>query len=1056
MGSLKEDSELHGLPVLLTVEEAGALLRIGRTKAYAMAKQWRATGGEAGLPVIDLGHVLRVPRRALEDMVVADFSDGAFDGRTDEAVEEPDEKLPATLANPESSRRRKRAPKDADQLDLFDSESRGDCGATADDRHAARRQAFRSQTVAHLRSKDSRKGRGQPLTVRVNSLKGVDAGRYYTERLPSYYLDGGEPPGRWWGQATDRLGLDGQVDPEAFLAVMAGQDPTTGVDLGRRYGEGSVRGYDATFSAPKSVSVLFAVGDDRVREQVSDAHDRAVESALGWIEDHAHTRLRQHGHMMHVDAGGLVVGLFRQHTSRRLDPQLHTHAVIANRVPAPDGRWLALDARSMMFDQRSVSAVYHAGLRAELTRRLGVEWEIPEHGIAEIAGIPKMVLTEFSRRTNDIERRLQDKLDRFQGDLGREPTAKEQWRLEREAVLDSRPAKPLHVSLDELHEEWRDRMLDLGYKPHGLVQRVIYRVRSLDGIDSQVTTALADTALLSLSEGQSSWRRPELVRELASAVPTTTAVGSMELTEVLDGLADTITADRCVDISRPIPSGVPLRRDGRPITEAAVGRTLTTRSILDEEEELLARAQHRTERVTSRFRPREIHFIEHLSPGQQEAVAAVAGDAGLELIVGPAGAGKTTMLAKAELNLALHGRKAFGVAPTAAAAEVLATEARMPADTLDKLLVEHAHPSRPPDPSFDLAAGTTVIVDEAATASTSKLASLFRLADQKDWRLVLVGDPRQFTAVGRGGMFAHLVDSHGAVELDQVHRFHHAWERGASLRLRTGDPASLAEYDKRGRIHGGTQTTMESELIDAWKAARGQGQSVALMANSTDTVARLNQLTQQSRIVTRELDINAPWLKVGGSLMFVGDEVFTRRNDRRLRTDRDLMVKNRDHWTITDIHRDGSITVTGSTGSIRLPGEYVTTDVELGYAQTSHASQGRTVDVALLLVDSPTDSRGVYTPMARGREANHAYVITEDNQTVLDVLGQAISRDWIDQPAIARRSQLDPHLARQPAQEGSGAEPEVDERMKQIHQALERGRARRRELERSRSLGLSL
>jgi conjugative relaxase-like TrwC/TraI family protein len=892
------------------------------------------------------------------------------------------------------------------------------------------------------------------VTVRVNSLKGTDAGRYYTERLPSYYLDEAEPPGRWWGKAADRLGLDGQVDSEAFLAVMAGRDPATREDLGRRYGEGSVRGYDATFSAPKSVSVLFAVGDDRVREQVSDAHDRAVESALGWIEDHAHTRLRQHGHIMHVDAGGLVVGTFRQHTSRRLDPQLHTHAVIANRVPAPDGRWLALDARSMMVDQRSVSAVYHAGLRAELTRRLGVEWETPEHGIAEIAGIPKTVLAEFSRRTSDIDRRLEVKLDRFREGLGREPTVSERWRLEREAVLDSRPAKSHDVSLGELHQDWRDRMLDLGYQPQRLVQRVLYRVRNLDGIDIHVTTALAATALRSLGEGQSSWRRCELVRELASALPTTTAVGSAELAEVLDGLADTITADRCLDIPRPVPSGVPLRRDGRPITEPAVDRTLTTRSILDEEEELLARAQHRTERQTSR--PRDIHFIEHLSPGQQEAVAAVLGDAGLELIVGPAGAGKTTMLAKARLNLALHDRQAFGVAPTAAAAEVLATETHMPADTLDKLLVEHGHPTRPPDPSFDLDAGTTVIVDEAATASTPKLAALFRLADQKDWRLVLVGDPRQFTAVGRGGMFAHLVDSHGAVELDQVHRFHHTWEREASLQLRTGDPASLAEYDKRGRIHGGTQTTMESELIDAWKAARGHGQSVALMANSTDTVARLNQLAQQSRIMSGELDINAPWRKAGGSLMFVGDEVVTRRNDRHLRTDRDLMVKNRDHWTITDIHRDGSITVTGSTGSIRLPGEYVSTDVELGYAQTSHASQGRTVDVALLLVDSPTDSRGVYTPMTRGREASHAYVVTEDNQTALDVLGQAISRDWIDQPAIARRNELDRHRARQPVQEGPVTEPEVDERMKQIQQALERGRARRQAVERSRSLGRGL
>jgi hypothetical protein len=168
------------------------------------------------------------------------------------------------------------------------------------------------------------------------------------------------------------------------------------------------------------------------------------------------------------------------------------------------------------------------------------------------------------------------------------------------------------------------------------------------------------------------------------------------------------------------------------------------------------------------------------------------------------------------------------------------------------------------------------------------------------------------------------------------------------------------------------------------------------------------------------------------------------------------MVKNRDTWTITGIHRDRSITVTGSTGRIRLPGEYVSTDVELGYAQTSHASQGRTVDVALLLVGSPTDGRGVYTPMTRGREANHAYVVTEDNQTALDVLGEAISRDWIDQAALARRDQLDPHQVRQPVHEGSGIEPEVDERMEQIHRALERGRARRRKLERSRSLGRSL
>ena len=366
-----------------------------------------------------------------------------------------------------------------------------------------------------------------------------------------------------------------------------------------------------------------------------------------------------------------------------------------------------------------------------------------------------------------------------------------------------------------------------------------------------------------------------------------------------------------------------------------------------------------------------------MSLGQAEAVAAVAGHRGLELIVGPAGAGKTTTLEAGVADLQAQGRSVFGVAPTAAAAEVLATETGMSADTLDKLLVEHRLAARPPDPVYDLAPGTTVIVDEAGAASTPKLAALARLADQHHWRVVLVGDPRQFSAVGRGGMFAHLVQSHGAVELDQVHRFRHHWEFQASLRLRTGNPDVLLEYDRRDRIHGGSQQQMEVEIIESWREARERGETVAPMANNTDTVTRLNQLAQQTRIDTGELDPGALRRQIRDGVAAVGDEVVTRRNDRRLRTDRGLMVKNRDHWTIIDIHRNGSITVTGRTGIIRLPADYVSRDLELGYAQTSHASQGRTVDVALLLVDTPADSRGVYTPMTRGRETNHAYVVTK-------------------------------------------------------------------------------
>lgn len=186
----------------------------------------------------------------------------------------------------------------------------------------------------------------------------------------------------------------------------------------------------------------------------------------------------------------------------------------------------------------------------------------------------------------------------------------------------------------------------------------------------------------------------------------------------------------------------------------------------------------------------------------------------------------------------------------------------------------------------------------------------------------------------------------------------------------------------------------------------------------------------------------------------MGDEVVTRRNNRCLHTDKGLMVKNRDHWTITAIHPDRSVTLIGRTGKVRLPVDYVAGNVELGYAQTSHASQGRTVDTALLLIDTPTDSRGVYTPMTRGRETNRAYVAVEDNQTALDVLTQAVTRDWIDQPAIARRAQLDPHRSRQLAPNGPGEEEEVDELVRHARQLIAERQQRRREVERTLGRGL--
>jgi conjugative relaxase-like TrwC/TraI family protein len=342
------------------------------------------------------------------------------------------------------------------------------------------------------------------MTVRVTTLKSPLAGAYYVEQLPSYYLDAGEPRGVWLGDGARMLGLAGEIDDETFLAVMAGLDPGRPErHLGRRYDEASVRGFDVTCSAPKSVSVLWTLGDDATRRAVVEAHDAAVVALAGWIEAHAHTRFRIGGEVAVVDAEGLVAAAFRQHTSRAADPQLHTHLVIVNRVRSPDRRWLALDARTIKHDQRTLSALYHAGIRAELTRRLGVCWEVPENGIAEVANVAEGLRVEFSRRSGDVQRRTDEKLDRFANAMAREPTPRERWQLEREAVLDSRPAKPKALDGAVLHHRWAEQTAALGLVPAEVVQAAVGQVPSGLGIDRSAAAMVVDRALTNTADGQS-------------------------------------------------------------------------------------------------------------------------------------------------------------------------------------------------------------------------------------------------------------------------------------------------------------------------------------------------------------------------------------------------------------------------------------------------------------------------------------------------------------------------------------------------------------------------
>ncbi len=666
---------------------------------------------------------------------------------------------------------------------------------------------------------------------------------------------------------------------------------------------------------------------------------------------------------------------------------------------------MALDARTIKVDQRTLSALYHAGLRAELTARIGVAWDVPVHGIAEIVDIPEVLRVEFSQRTGAVQRRVDEKLDRFTEAMGREPTVRERWQLEREAVLDSRPAKPKALDANLQHRRWADQTVTLGLDPVDVVAQAVGRPIPAQLIDRWSGTAIADQAMATITEGQSSWRPAELVRELAAAVPTATSLAAEQLVGWLDDVASGVAVSRCVDLSRSVPPGALLRRDGRPVTESAVDRALTTQAILDQEAGLLSWADRRTMTRGDRHPGAPTRSTHVLNPVQAEAAAAVAGWDDLVLVVGPAGTGKTTALTPAVEQLRADGRAVFGVAPSATAADVLTIETGVAADTVDKLLIEHRL-ARPADHRYDLPVGATVLVDEAGMIPTARLTELADLADVRGWRVVLVGDPLQFSAVGRGGMFGLLVDTFDSIELARVHRFTHTWERDATLRLRAGDPDITDTYQAHGRLHGGTPDTMERAAVGAWWSHRQAGETVAFLAPTNEVVDRLNHRCQQRRLQAGELDPNRHGLDLGAVQLYVGDEIATRRNDRHLVTDRGEMVRNRAQWTIVAIHPDHSLTATGRHGAVHLPARYVAEHVELAYATTATAAQGRTVDHSLLVVDGGCDVRNLYVAMSRGTTSKHAYLIVRGEETAADVFTRCLVSDWIDQPAHTRRAQL--------------------------------------------------
>jgi conjugative relaxase-like TrwC/TraI family protein len=760
----------------------------------------------------------------------------------------------------------------------------------------------------------------------------------------------------------------------------------------------AVSGFDATFSAPKSLSVWWALtGDDRLLE----AHDVAVTAALTHLERFGSTtRVRSNGGRLHPDTNGLTIATFRQTTSRADDPQIHTHAVISAKVQTPDGRWLALDARYLKRHQRMLGGLYQSVLRAELTHRCGVDWGPIVNGQAEIAGVPNELLDVFSKRSVAISAAMVTKLDEFRQREGREPSRYERAALEREASADTRSRKSGHGAAD-LATRWQTEAADIGWT-----------VGHLDGAIEQAASNATPVGRVTVADvvgvvsaQQSSWGRPDVVRAICDGQRPVSQLSGHRWAAVIERAADTVL-DHCVDLD---PPGDTARResDGRSVWIEPTAPRFTSETTLAQEEHIVTWAMDAQADPPTSSTTVDRTGLDGL---QGDAAAAVAGHDRLVLVVGPAGAGKTRMLAAAAHDMWAHGREVYGVAPTARAARTVERDTGIRTDTAAKLLHEWQRTDRPPLPEYQLGPGATVVVDEAGMLTTPALDQLVTLAESNQWRLALIGDPRQLQGVGRGGLLDELCANGRVDELERLHRFTHRWEAAASLQLRSGDPQAFDAYEAQGRIIPGTVEEHLVRMAATWISHHEQGQTVALVASSNEHVERINRAVQHARYCAGHLDADTATRVAGGETVCVGDVVATRRNVRRRVTTGGEPVRNRDSWTVTAIDPAGALTVShrGGHGAVTLPADYTAAHVRLGYAATEHGWQSDTVTTAVCLASPATTRRGLYVAATRGRDENLICVITDSNDLAeaRDVLDSIVAVDRADIPATTQRRTL--------------------------------------------------
>jgi conjugative relaxase-like TrwC/TraI family protein len=777
----------------------------------------------------------------------------------------------------------------------------------------------------------------------VADIAKLSVGReeYYTRELATdheQYLSGhGESPGRWYGAGTTSLGLEGEASPAGFRRMFEGRHPDTGELLGRAHGRNAVPAFDVVLRPTKSMSILYGLGDPATSRAVLEAHHAGVAEATAYLDEHLGTR-RGHGGVQHVSGQGLLAVGFDHRNSREGDPLLHTHLVVANRVQGPDGRWTALDGRDLYRHRLAADAIYRAAYQHQLSRSLGVEWTAADrHGNRELQGLPEDLIRLFSKRTDQIDLEV----ERLEA-TGRERTP----RLVKWAVHATRKPKE-HEAADTLYGRWRAEAAERGHDPDTLVRQVTGRVRQQDQDLSEGTVVEVFQRLAGpdgLTATASTFAHQDVIAALGGQLAGATRAE-------LEGLADRFLAERTVAVVAD-----------RTLEE----RRWSTPELLAVEQQLVAAATDRAGERTAVVRHEAVRTALQAHPSAGEDQAGMVrdvcqGGAGVALVVGRAGTGKTFTLGMARHAWQLDGYRPLACAPTGIAAVSLEAEGFEEAVTCDRLLADLDRGRERLD------ARTVLVVDEAGMLGSRKLARLLDHAQQAQAKVVLVGDDRQLAAIDAGGGFRALRLRLGASELVENRRQQQAWEREALELVRSGlvDEAVAAYQAHQRVVCAESKSAATLALLNDWWAAwqdieRDPAQDMIVLAARRAEVDRLNSACQQ--LLAARGRLGEQRLQVEDRQLAVGDRVVCGRNAIS-----QLGVANGTRGTITALDpqaRTLTLRLDGKDArEVTLPGWYLdgrtrgerNRRVDLAYATTGHRSQSLTRWRALVRLTGTED-----------------------------------------------------------------------------------------------------